>query len=312
MNKSQLISSEIKKRIFILDGAMGTVLQQYNLSEQDFRGKLFKNHTINIKNNFDILCITKPEIIKEVHKKYLIAGADIITTNTFNANKISQKKYGLSNYVYEINLKAAQIAQQVANKFQETKFVAGSIGPSNKTFSASSFNEIIEAYSPQIKGLLDGCVDILLIETIFDIKMAKTISQAIEVETEKRNINIPIIISATINHAGKILSGENINALIESFSNTNLLSIGLNCSFGANEMLPYLTELSKKTNIPITAFPNAGLPNKQGKYKQTPEEFALEIKELTTKKIANIVGGCCGTTPEYIKKIHDTILKISQ
>ncbi len=314
----QQLYTELKKRILILDGAMGTMIQRYNLSENDFRGNKFKNHSTDLKGNNDILCITRLEVIEEIHREYLLAGADIIETNTFNANKISQEDYNLSEIVYEINYAAARIAQQVARSFSETKFVAGSIGPSNKMLSMSpdvenpgyravTFDYVVDAYKPQIQGLLDGGADILLVETIFDTLMAKAVLYAIESEAENRNIKIPIMISGTIDKSGRILSGQTTDAFVKTLSNVDLLTIGLNCSLGAKEMLPYLTEMAVKSSFPISVYPNAGMPNELGEYDQTPEKMALEIKKFTAGNLVNIVGGCCGTTPEHIKKIAETV-----
>ncbi len=315
-NRITSLYSELEKRILVLDGAMGTMIQKYNLTEQDFRGERFKNHTVDLKGNNDILCITKPEIIMDIHQQYIDAGADIIETNTFNANKISQQDYKLSGIVYELNFEAAKLARKVTDEFSEIKFVAGSIGPSNKMLSMSpdvenpgyravTFDFVVDAYLPQIQGLLDGGADILLVETIFDTLMAKAVLYAIQTEAEKRNIRIPIMISGTIDKSGRILSGQTTDAFVKTLSNVDLLTIGLNCSLGAKEMLPYLTEMSKKTNLPISAYPNAGMPNELGQYEQTPEKMVLEIKNFTAQNLVNIVGGCCGTTPEHIKKISD-------
>ncbi|MBN2893274.1 MAG: methionine synthase [Bacteroidales bacterium] len=321
-NRTQQLYSEIKKRILVIDGAMGTMIQRYNLTENDFRGGKFINNIIDLKGNNDILCITKPHIIKEIHEKYLLAGADIIETNTFNSNKISQADYNLSEIVYELNFEAAKIARETTEKFDEIKFVAGSIGPSNKMLSMSpdvenpgyravTFDFVVDAYTPQIQGLLDGGADILLIETIFDTLMAKAVLYAVQTEAEKRNIKIPIMISGTIDKSGRILSGQTTDAFVKTLSNVELLTIGLNCSLGAHEMLPYLTEMSQKTHIPISAYPNAGMPNELGEYDQTPEKMALEIQNLTVGNLVNIVGGCCGTTPEHIKKIAELAKKSS-
>ncbi|MBN2663228.1 MAG: methionine synthase [Bacteroidales bacterium] len=317
-DRIQKLYAELEQRIIIIDGAMGTMIQKYNLNEDHFRGQRFKNHSVDLKGNNDILCITKPDIIKQIHEQYILAGADIIETNTFNANKISQEDYGLHHLVYEINFKAAKLAREAADKFEEIKFVAGAIGPSNKMLSMSpdvenpgyravTFDYVVDAYMPQVQGLLDGGVDILLIETIFDTLMAKAVLFAVQTCAEKRNIKIPIMISGTIDKSGRILSGQTTDAFVKTLSNLNLLSIGLNCSLGAHEMLPHLIQMSKKTGIPISAYPNAGMPNEMGEYDQTPEKMALEIKKFAAGNFVNIVGGCCGTTPDHIRKISQTV-----
>ena len=308
--------SLLGERILILDGAIGTMIQRHNLTEADFRGKRFKNHSHNLKGNNDILCLTKPDIIKQIHKEYLLAGADIIETNTFNSNKISQADYKTEDLVYEINFKAAKLARKVSQEFSEIKFVAGSIGPSNKMLSIPPdvknsafrnilFDDVVEAYTPQIQGLLDGGVDILLVETVFDILMAKAIIYTIETEMQKRKITVPIMISGTIDKSGKLISGQTTDAFVKAFSNNNLLSIGLNCSLGSRKMFPFLEQMAKNTYIPICVYPNAGLPNELGEYDETPEKMAIELKKITATNLINIIGGCCGTTPEHIRKIAE-------
>lgn len=315
-NRTEKLYSLLKKRILVLDGAMGTMIQRYNLTEADFRGGKFKNHNIDLKGNNDILCLTRPDVIKEIHKEYLDAGADIIETNTFNSNIISQSDYEVEDLVYEMNFEAAKLAREVTDGFAEIKFVAGSMGPSNKMLSMSPevenpgyravvFDEVVDAYLPQIKGLLDGGVDILIVETVFDTLMAKAVLYAIQTEAEKRNIKIPIMISGTIDKSGRILSGQTTDAFVKTLSNVDLLTIGLNCSLGAKEMMPHLAEMAKKTGIPISAYPNAGMPNELGEYEETPDKMAFEFKKITDKKLVNIIGGCCGTTPEHIRKIAE-------
>ncbi len=321
MNKRQeILYKELKEKILVLDGAMGTMIQRYNLTEKDFKGKRFENHAVELKGNNDILCLTKPEIIEQIHREYLLAGADIIETNTFNGNKISQADYQVDDLVYELNFKAAKLARKVCEEFDEIKFVAGSIGPSNKMLSMSPnvedpgfravvFDEVVDAYLPQIQGLLDGGADILLVETIFDTLMAKAVLYAIQNEAEKRNIKIPIMVSGTIDKSGRVLSGQTVDAFLKTLKNLDLLTIGLNCSVGAHEMLPFLSELSEKSNLPVSAFPNAGMPNELGDYEQTPEKMGIEIQKFTQNSLVNIIGGCCGTTPEHIKKIAEIAKK---
>ncbi|HOK52410.1 MAG TPA: homocysteine S-methyltransferase family protein, partial [Bacteroidales bacterium] len=313
------IYEEIKNRILILDGAMGTMIQRYQLSEEQYRGERFKDFPYPLKGNNDILCLTQPAIIREIHEQYLDAGADIIETNTFNANAISQSDYHLEDIVYELNVAAAKIARAAADKFTEftpekPRFVAGSIGPTNKTASISpevndpgyravSFDDLVSVYSEQIEGLLDGGVDILLVETVFDTLNAKAAVFAIENVASQRGMKIPVMVSGTITDAsGRMLAGQTVEAFMISLSHVDLLSIGLNCALGAMEMRPYLQELAKKANFYISAHPNAGLPNQFGQYDETPEQMTPHIHQFAKEGLVNIVGGCCGTTPEHIRR----------
>lgn len=314
------IYQEIKKRILVLDGAMGTLLQAYNFSEKDFRGERFKTHPIPLKGNNDLLSITQPAAVKEIHKKYFIAGADIVETNTFSSTTIAMADYQMENLVYELNYKSAKIAKEAASEFTKKepykpRFVAGSIGPTNKTASISpdvndpkyraiSFNELKTAYKQQAKALLDGGADLLLIETVFDTLNAKAALFAIEEVKEKRQIDIPIMVSGTITDAsGRTLSGQTAEAFLISISHSELLSVGFNCALGANLLQPHLESIAPKTNFAISAHPNAGLPNAFGKYDETPEQMALQIETYLKKNLINIIGGCCGTTPKHIKAI---------
>ncbi|HPD65125.1 MAG TPA: methionine synthase [Bacteroidia bacterium] len=314
----------IQHRILLLDGAMGTMIQSYNLDEQGYRGKRFQNHPKDMKGNNDLLCLTQPHIIKEIHEKYLEAGSDIIETNTFNANRISMSDYGLEDIVYELNLEAARIARQAADSFsiktpEKQRFVAGAIGPTNKTASLSpdvndpgyrevSFDDLVKAYSEQINGLIDGGVDLLLIETIFDTLNAKAVYFAIEQIFEEKNIRLPVIVSGTIVDAsGRTLSGQTAEAFLISFSQADIFAIGLNCSLGAKDMLPHLRELSEKSNCYTIAYPNAGLPNQFGGYDESPEAMAAQLNEFLELGIVNIIGGCCGTTPEHIRAFSSLI-----
>ena len=320
MNKQKDIYKEIKERILVLDGAMGTMIQGYHLSEDDFRGNRFKDHPTELKGNNDLLNLTQPEIIREIHEKYLEAGADIIETNTFNANAISLADYQMESLSFEINKAAAQIAVEAAKKFtllnpKKPRFVAGVIGPTNKTASMSpkvedpgyravSFDDLVEIYCEQVNGLMLGGVDILLIETIFDTLNAKAAIFAIEKVLKKKQIKIPVMISGTITDAsGRTLSGQTLEAFMHSVSHIDLLSIGLNCALGAKELRPYLAELAAKSPTFISAHPNAGLPNQFGEYDETPEIMATYIKDFVDNQYVNIVGGCCGTTPEHIRAI---------
>lgn len=318
------IKELLAERILILDGAMGTMIQEYNLTEEDYRGKQFKQISGIQKGNNDLLSITQPEIIKTIHKKYLEAGADIIETNTFNANAISLEDYGLSEYVRELNISAARIAREVADEFtlrdpDKPRFVAGSIGPTNKTASISpdvnnpalrgiTFDELSEAYSEQIKALIEGGVDVLLFETFFDTLNAKAALFAAEDILKKTKKEVPVMLSLTIaGKSGRLLSGQTIAAALTSLNHVDLLSVGLNCSFGASELKPFLRELSNKAPFYVSAHPNAGLPNNLGLYDETPESMAGQVAEYIDESLVNIIGGCCGTTPSHIEKYNDLI-----
>ncbi|MDD4424717.1 MAG: homocysteine S-methyltransferase family protein, partial [Mariniphaga sp.] len=313
------IQKELQSRVLVMDGAMGSLLQEYKLSEEDYRGRILVNATHDQKGNNDILSLTQPDIIFGIHCKYLEAGADIILTNTFNANSISQADYQTQHLVYEMNLAAAEIADKAAERYSvshpsKPRFVAGTLGPTNKTLSLSpdvndpgyravTFDEIKAAYSEQVKGLVDGGVDLLLIETIFDTLNAKAAIFAIEEVLEERKMRLPLMISGTITDAsGRTLSGQTLEAFLNSVSHIDLLSIGLNCSLGAADLQPYVKELSQKAPFFISAHPNAGLPNQFGEYDETPEIMAGHISKYLNNEYVNIIGGCCGTTPEHIRK----------
>ena len=320
------IRKEIQKRILVLDGAMGTMLQKYNFTEKDFRGDRFKDYPISLKGNNDLLSITQPEAIDTVHAKYLEAGADIIETNTFSGTSIAMADYHMENLVYELNYESAKIAKQVAEEFtkkniDKPRFVAGSIGPTNKTASLSpdvnkpeyraiTFEELRTAYKEQVEALIDGGVDILLVETIFDTLNAKAALFAIEEVKEERNIDIPIMVSGTITDAsGRTLSGQTVEAFLTSISHIPLLSVGFNCALGAKQLKPYLKRLSIKTEFNTSAHPNAGLPNAFGEYDQSPEEMKNLIEEYLQDGLINIIGGCCGTSPAHIKAIAEVAAK---
>ncbi len=322
MNKKEILQQALNERILVLDGAMGTMIQRYDLSEEDFRGEKFKNHTHPLKGNNDILSITRPDIIKEIHREYLQAGADIIETNTFSGTSVAQADYALEEVVYELNVEAAKIAREVAQEFtaenpRKPRFVAGSIGPTNKTasmspdvnnpgFRAISFDELVAAYREQVTGLIDGGADILLVETVFDTLNAKAALYAIEEVLEQKNIQLPVMVSGTItDNSGRTLSGQTTEAFLISLSHIPLLSIGLNCALGAKQMLPYLQILNEKAPFYVSAHPNAGLPNEFGEYDETPELMRKQIEEYLQLNLVNIIGGCCGTTPEHIKAISD-------
>jgi 5-methyltetrahydrofolate--homocysteine methyltransferase len=320
--KKKHIELEIKKRILVLDGAMGTMLQRYNFSEADFRGERFKDFAHSLKGNNDLLSITQPQAIKEIHAKYFEAGADIVETNTFSSTTIGMADYHLEDLVYELNYQSAKIAREVADEFtdknpEKPRFVAGSIGPTNRTASMSpdvndpgyravTFDDLRIAYAQQVEALIDGGVDVLLVETIFDTLNAKAALFAIEEVKETRNIDIPIMVSGTITDAsGRTLSGQTVEAFLISLSHIPLLSIGFNCALGADLLKPYLKALAMNTSLNISAHPNAGLPNAFGEYDETPKQTQALIKEYLEDNLVNIIGGCCGTTPEHIKLIAD-------
>ncbi len=313
------IRKELEKRVLVMDGAMGTLLQEYKLSEEQFRGELLKDATHDQKGNNDILSLTFPEIISEIHEKYLEAGADIILTNTFNATKISQADYHASHLVYAINKASAELARKAADKYtalnpEKPRYACGTLGPTNKTLSLSpdvndpgyraiTFDEVKSAYREQVEALIDGGVELLLIETIFDTLNAKAAIYAIEEALEARQIRLPLMISGTITDAsGRTLSGQTPEAFLNSVSHIDLLSIGLNCSLGASDLRPYVKELSQKSPFPVSAHPNAGLPNQFGEYDETPEVMSGFIKDYLDNRFVNIIGGCCGTTPDHIRE----------
>ncbi|SMD32425.1 5-methyltetrahydrofolate--homocysteine methyltransferase [Reichenbachiella faecimaris] len=316
----------LKERILVLDGAMGTMIQRYGLEEKDFRNEELKDHNIPLKGNNDLLSVTRPEIIKEIHAAYFEAGADIIETNTFGSTWVAQADYELEDWVYRINYESAKIAKEVAAEFttnnpDKPRFVAGSMGPTNRLasmspdvndpgFRAITFDQLLEAFGEQAKALIDGGVDILLVETITDTLNSKAALMAIDQIAEERGIRIPIMVSGTITDAsGRILSGQNTEAFLISVSHLDLMSIGLNCALGARELKPYLSTLSSKSNFNISAHPNAGLPNEFGAYDETPEDMVAQIKEFLDDGLINIIGGCCGTTPEHIKAIAELAAK---
>lgn len=316
------IYKEIQERILVLDGAMGTMLQAYNFSEEDFRGERFKEHTTLLQGNNDLLSITQPAAIKEIHRKYFEAGADIVETNTFSGTTIAMADYQLEDLGYELNYQSAKIAKEVADEFtakepNKPRFVAGSIGPTNRTASMSpdvndpgyravTFDELRIAYKQQTEALIDGGVDLLLVETVFDTLNAKAALFAIEEIKAERDIEIPIMLSGTITDAsGRTLSGQTAEAFLISVSHIPLLSVGFNCALGANLLQPHLEAIASKTDVAISAHPNAGLPNAFGEYEETAEEMAAQIEEYLKKDLINIIGGCCGTNPTHIKAIAD-------
>lgn len=314
----------INERILVLDGAMGTMIQQYNLSEADFRGERFKDLSGLLKGNNDMLCLTRPDVIEEIHRKYLEAGADIIETNTFNATAVSMADYHMQAYCREINLAAARLARKIADEYtartpEKPRFVAGSVGPTNKTcsmspdvnnpaFRALTFDELSEAYREQMEALLEGGVDAILIETIFDTLNAKAAVLAAETAMQNLGRKVPLMLSVTVSDvAGRTLSGQTLDAFLASVQHADIFSIGLNCSFGARQLKPFLEQLARRAPYYISAYPNAGLPNSLGQYDQTPEEMAAEVKEYIDEGLVNIIGGCCGTTEAYIAKYQELI-----
>ena len=320
------IKQALQERILVLDGAMGTMLQRYNFSEEDYCGERFKDFKSSLKGNNDLLSLTQPQAIAEVHRKYFEAGADIVETNTFSATTIGMADYHMEDLVYELNFESAKIAKQVAEEFtkrepNKPRFVAGSIGPTNKTASLSpdvnkpeyraiTFEELRVAYKEQAEALIDGGVDILLVETIFDTLNAKAALFAIDEIKEECNIDIPVMVSGTITDAsGRTLSGQTVEAFLTSISHIPLLSVGFNCALGADQLQPYLQRLSKATEFFTSAHPNAGLPNAFGEYDQTPMQMQALIENYLKDGLVNIIGGCCGTTPEHIKAIAETAKK---
>lgn len=322
--KKSTISEIIKHRTLVLDGAMGTMLQAYQFTEEDFRGTQFHDFQHPLKGNNDLLSITQPEAVKEIHRKYLQAGADIIETNTFSSTTIGMTDYYLEDYVYQLNYQSAKIAREVCDEFDiitpdKPRFVAGSIGPTNRTASMSPdvnnpgyrairFEDLRVAYKQQVEALIDGGCDLLLVETIFDTLNAKAALFAIEEVKIERNIDIPIMVSGTITDAsGRTLSGQTVDAFLISISHIPLLSIGFNCALGAEQLKPYLKQLAQHTSVNISAHPNAGLPNAFGEYDQSPEEMQQLIADFLKEDLVQIIGGCCGTNPDHIRLIADAV-----
>jgi 5-methyltetrahydrofolate--homocysteine methyltransferase len=314
----------IKERILVLDGAMGTMIQRHDLTEDDFRKGWFEDHDQSLKGNNDLLSLTRSDIIKDIHREYFQAGADIAETNTFSGTSIAQEDYDLAYSVYSINYESAKIAKEVADEFtarepDKPRYVAGSIGPTNRTasispdvndpgFRAITFDELVTAYSEQVKALIDGGVDLLLVETVFDTLNAKAALYAIDAVQEELGTDLPIMVSGTITDAsGRTLTGQTTESFLISISHMPLLSVGLNCALGAKELRQYLKILADKAPFFVSAHPNAGLPNEFGEYDETPEIMGEQIKEFLDEGLVNIIGGCCGTTPEHIKVIADMV-----
>ena len=314
----------LKERILILDGGMGTMVQGFKLTEKDYRGKQFADWTSDLKGNNDLLCITRPDVIKSIHRQYLDAGADIFATNTFNANAISMEDYGMQGQVRNINLAAGKLAREVADGFMKehpdrTIFVAGSVGPTNKTASMSpdvsdpayravTYLDLYSAYKEQVDALVDGGVDIVLFETTFDTLNVKAGLEAAEAVLKEKGKDLPIMLSLTLSaQGGRTFSGQTLLAFLASVQHTNIVSVGLNCSFGAADMKPFLAELAKHAPYYISAYPNAGLPNSFGSYDETPEKMAVHVKSFIDEGLVNILGGCCGTTPAHIAKYPELV-----
>ncbi len=322
------IQDILKKRILVLDGAMGTMIQRYQLDEEDFRKGWFENHPHKLKGDNDLLVLTRPDIIKEIHAQYLEAGADILETNTFGATTVAQADYGLEHAVYDINFHGAKIAREVADEFtkktpEKPRFVAGSMGPTTKLSSMSpdvndpgyrsiTFDELVVAFKEQAKGLIDGGCDLLLVETITDTLNAKAALYAIDELYEEIGRTLPIMVSGTItDQSGRTLTGQTTEAFLVSVQHMPLISIGLNCALGASMMRPYLQTLAKEAPFAVSAHPNAGLPNEFGQYDETPEMMGEQIEDFLKEGLINIIGGCCGTTPAHIKVMADIAAKYS-
>ena len=314
---------DLQDRIYILDGATGTALQQFRLTETDFRGEEFAQHPIPLKGNNDVLNITRPDVIRQVHQNYIDAGADIIETNTFNANAISQTEYGCSAWVERFNLEGARLAKETASACKERKiYVAGSIGPTDKsltlapdpdqpTYRIVDFDTLANAYASQVTALIEGGVDLLLVETIYDGLNAKAALYAIAKVQEEKGTHLPVMLSATVNDkSGRTLTGQSLEALFTSLSHYPILSFGLNCSFGAKELHHFLRELAPRIPCYISIYPNAGLPNEMGEYDESPEFTALCLQDMAKEGLINIAGGCCGTTPEHIRAIAKALKDI--
>ncbi|CAN5465835.1 hypothetical protein BH10BAC4_BH10BAC4_19230 [soil metagenome] len=314
------IEQILQQRIMVLDGAMGTMIQRHTLEEEDFRGERFKNHTHLVKGNNDLLSITRPDIIKDIHAQYFAAGADIAETNTFSSTTIAQADYHLEDLVYELNYQSAKIAREVADEFtkrepHKPRFVAGAVGPTNRTLSLSpnvndpgyravTFDQLKTAYKEQVKGLMDGGADLILVETIFDTLNAKADRFGIQELFDELGKSLPIMVSGTITDAsGRTLSGQTTEAFLISVSHVPLLSVGLNCALGAKQLRPYLQVLNEQAPFFVSAYPNAGLPNEFGQYDEGPQEMGDQIEDFLKEGLVNILGGCCGTTPDHIRVI---------
>ncbi len=317
-----------EERILILDGAMGTMIQRYKLGEDEYRGARFKDHPSDLKGNNDLLVLSQPEIIRAIHDAYFEAGADIVETNTFNAQSISQADYGLQSIVHDLNVEAAKLAREAADAWtaktpEKPRFVAGAIGPTNRTASISpdvnnpgfrnvSFDELVEAYSEQTTALIEGGADTILIETVFDTLNAKAAAFAVEQVFEQVGVSLPIMLSGTITDlSGRNLSGQTAEAFWYSMKHVRPFSVGMNCSFGAEQLRPSVDEIAHVADTLVSVYPNAGLPNEMGEYDETPEQMAALLEGWAKDGLINIVGGCCGTTPDHIRAIADAVGRYS-
>jgi 5-methyltetrahydrofolate--homocysteine methyltransferase len=325
-NIRSILEKAASERILIIDGAMGTMIQRHKLDEAGYRGDRFKDWSRDIKGNNDLLVLTQPKIIQDIHEQYLAAGADIIETNTFNAQRISMADYGMEDLSYEINVEAAKLASAATEKYNKLtpdkpRFVAGAVGPTNRTASISpdvnnpgfrnvSFDELRDAYKEQVKGLIEGGSDIILIETIFDTLNAKAAGLATLEAFDETGVELPIMISGTItDRSGRTLSGQTAEAFWYSMRHLRPFSIGLNCALGAELMRPYIAELSQVADVRISAYPNAGLPNAMGEYDETPDDMACKTEPWAEDGLINIIGGCCGSTPDHIQHIAEHVAK---
>ena len=322
--KREQLDEILGQRVLILDGAMGTMIQRHQLVEADYRGERFAAHPHDLRGDSDVLVLTRPDVIAGIHREYLEAGADIIETNTFNAQAVSQADYALQPFCYEMNVAAARLARAAADEFtardrSKPRFVAGSIGPANRTLSISpdvnnpafrniTFDALKDAYADQVRGLIDGGVDVLLLETIFDTLNAKAGIVAIEEVLEEKGVDVPLMISVTItDKSGRTLSGQTLDAFYLSVEHARPWSIGVNCALGAKEMRPYLAELARIATCWVSVYPNAGLPNAFGQYDELPAETAALLREFAESGFTNVIGGCCGTTPDHIRAVGNAV-----
>lgn len=322
--RTQQLFDALATKIMVLDGAMGTMIQSYSPSEEDYRGERFINHPSDLKGNNDLLSITQPNIVEEIHRQFLDAGCDFVETNTFNANRISQADYALESLSYELNLASAQLAKQACDEAQkhspdQPRFVIGVLGPTNRTASISpdvaspgyrnvTFDQLAEAYQEALKGLLDGGSDLIMIETVFDTLNAKAAIYAVEEEFQLRGVRWPLMISGTITDAsGRTLSGQTAEAFYFSVAHANPISVGFNCALGADQLKPHIKALSGVAQCLVSAHPNAGLPNELGEYDESPSDMASVIETFAKDGLINIIGGCCGTTPAHLKAIIDAV-----
>jgi len=322
--RADALRKAARARILILDGAMGTMIQRYSLEEASYRGKRFKDHGSDVKGNNDLLCLTQPQIIREIHEGFLAVGADILETNSFNASAISQSDYGMEDLSFEINVAAARIAREAAEAWEtktpeRPRFVAGAIGPTNRTASISpdvsnpgyrnvTFEELVAAYGEQARGLIEGGADLLLIETVFDTLNAKAAGFAVRQVFEETGVELPLMLSGTITDlSGRNLSGQTPEAFWYSLRHLKPFAVGMNCAFGAEQLRPAVADIAAVADTLVLAYPNAGLPNEMGEYDQSPEEMAEQLGEWAQAGLVNIVGGCCGSTPEHIAAIVEAV-----